>query len=232
MLLSDLKPARPTLNPRDPLPNPSSRKRLGFSLIMVLLAALLLIIAVSATAGPVSANYETPMDTPGWSSVGTTHPSVSPDTGNTETPLPPGDFLDDVTLWSATLTPRTFPETLTFTGYSSQHAVGALDDAVFVADGHTYTINVLALSPIGNALGIRISPDLDALDTSSWILLVDGREFAVADAGVGFGYEENETLVVWEESGLSWKDGQQVSLRLIDWQPGTCPVGEGVDPDA
>ncbi len=126
------------------------------------------------------------------------------------------------------MTARVFPLAPSFTGYSSHQSVGTLDTTVFVADGHPYTVNVLALSTLGNALGIRVTPDLDTADTSRWILLVDGLEFAFEDASISPEYEDNETLVVWDESGLSWEDGQKVSLRLLEWEPGTCPVGEDV----
>ena len=74
----------------------------------------------------------------------------------------------------------------------------------------------------------RVTPDLDTADTSRWILVVDGLELAFEDASINPEYEENETLVLWDESGLSWEDGQKVSLRLIEWEPGTCPVDEDV----
>ena len=212
MLLPNQKPTIPTMNFHDPWRNASSVARLGFPLITLLLVVLLLIIAMSTKVGPASANEAVLED---WASAPTTQ----------------YDFLDDVTLWFVTMTVGTFPATPSFTGYSSYHSVGTLDDAaVFVVDGQAYTINVLALSPFGNALGIRVSPDLDVADTSKWILLVDGTEFAFEDAAIGLGYATNETLVAWEESGLSWEDGQQVSLQLIEWEPGTCPVGEEVVP--
>ena len=93
------------------------------------------------------------------------------------------------------MTARVFPLAPSFTGYSSHQSVGTLDTTVFVADGHAYTVNVLALSTLGNALGIRVTPDLDTADTSRWILLVDGLEFAFEDASISPEYEDNETLV-------------------------------------
>ena len=228
MLLSNREPNAPTVNLHDPFRSGGSLTWLAFPLITLLLTALLLFIAISSRAGPASAYNGAPVDAAGVSRAGVAHPSVVPATGLNEQPSAASDFLDDVTLWSATMTARVFPEIPTFTGYSSHDSVGALDSAAFVAAGQPYTINVLALSPFGNALGLRISPDLDLAEASNWILLIDGEDFAFEDAGIDLGYEENETLAIWDESGLSWEDGQQVSLRLIEWEPGTCPVGEEV----
>ena len=228
MLQPNRKPTIPTIDLYDPLHNRSSRKWSGVPFITLLLTALLLIIAMSSTVGPALAYDDTPVDVAGVSGSEAGRLSMTSAGDDGHPPPVPNSFIDDVTIWSATMTAHVFPEAPNFTGYSSHQSVGALDTAVFVADGDAYTTNVVALSPLGNALGVRVTPDLAAADTSRWILLVDGLEFAFQDASIIPEYEENETLVVWEESGLSWDDGQQVSLRLIEWELGTCPVGEEI----
>lgn len=213
MLLPNRKPAISTIDLHNRFGNRPLRKRLEFPLLILLMLVPLVMMVMSVRVGPALAFESVPDHA---ASAATT----------------PNDFLDDVTLWSATMTARTFPSTPNFTGYSSYHSVGRLDGgADFVAGGQAYTINVLALSPFENALGIRVSPDLDVAEASKWILLVDEAEFAFADADMGLGYQDNETLVIWAESGLDWEEGRRVALRLIEWEPGTCPVGEGVDPD-
>lgn len=210
MMLPNRPPTMPTFKLPRSSRNGILRPRLRFPLIVLFMLLSMPIIAMSTPVVPASASDAVPGDPTG-------------------APTVPSDFLDDVTLWYATMTAADFPATSGFTGYSTYHSVGTLDDgAVFIADGQAFTINVLALSPFGNALGIRISPDLDATNASKWILLVDEAGFAFTDADIGLDYQVNETLVIWDESGLSWEDGQQVSLRLIEWELGTCPVGEDI----
>ena len=231
MLLPNRKPAGETGNLNNGSHNPNYRKWSAVPIITPLFILLALIVVMSAKADPALAYNEITVAGTGGVGVAAMLPAMVPAGEDGQTQPAPSDFLEDVTIWSATMTVREFPRAADFYGYSSHDSVGALDTDTFVVDGQTYTINVVALSPFGNALGIRLSPDLDTLDTSQLMLLVDGLDFSFADASIALGYEENETLVVWDESGLSWADGQQVSLRLIEWELGTCPVGEDVSAD-
>ena len=126
-----------------------------------------------------------------------------------------GESIDHETIWSGTLSVQAFPEAPDFYGYSIYHSVGELDRTSFLADGRAYTVTVMALSPIGNALGLRLIPDLYPEDASGWTLLVDGAELPLTHQSVGPDYEDNETLLLWQNSGLSWADGQEVSVQLI-----------------
>ena len=228
MLRPNREPNLPAANVHNPSPIPISWRWLRLPLVGSLFAALALALATFAAVGPALAYSDTAVDTANGLGAQTAHPSPTSDVDDGQAPPTPNNFLDDVTIWSATMTASVFPKTPSFTGYSSHHSVGTMNSTSFAADGHSYTINVVALSPEWNALGIRVTPNLDPADTSQWMLIVDGLEFAFADADIIPGYEENETLVVWDDGGLSWGDGQQVSLRLIEWEPGTCPVGEDV----
>ncbi len=226
MLQPNRKSTMPTIDLYDPWYSRSSRKWLSLPLITMSLVVVALIIAMSEAAGFALAYSDTPVGLSGGSGTESATLSLTSAADDGQPPSAPSDFLDDVTIWSATMTARVFPQAPSFTGYSSHQSAGDLDTAVFVADGQAHTVNVVALSPLGNALGIMVTPDLEPADTSRWILLVDGLEFAFEDASITPNYEDNETLVVWDDSGLTWKDGQQVSLRLIEWEFGTCPVGE------
>ena len=224
------KPNVQTIDPYDPARYGGSRRWLSV-LIIWPLPILVVILAAFVAIGPALAFSDGSLAPAGGPGLEAAHASAAVANDDGQSPTAPSDFLDEVTLWSATMTARAFPRAADFYGYSSYDSLGALDTDTFVADGKTYTVNVLALSPFGNALGIRLSPDLDTLETSQLILLVDGLDFSFSDAGISLGYEENETLVLWENTGLSWEDGQQVSLRLIEWEIGTCPVGEDVPAD-
>ena len=128
---------------------------------------------------------------------------------------------EDEAVWIATMTVG-ISSNASATGYfafaSDPH--GALTQSTFTHPSGSYTVTGLFILTTGGGqlrLTINPSPPSDALE--DWVLVVDGRSFPFEAAGYDLGHP---TLTsVWRNHGLSWTDGQEVSVQLVgrlDWE--------------
>ena len=84
-----------------------------------------------------------------------------------------------------------------------------LSDDDFSYGGTTYTFQSFAISTNSGAFGIVLDTDLMG-DAAKLTVVVDGTEFAFEDADT-----ITTTNRFWNNAGLSWTDGQAVSLGLV-----------------
>ena len=132
--------------------------------------------------------------------------------------------VDEETLWSATMTVGTSSDA-TGTGYFGlgSNTYGALTQTTFthpVGSG-SWEINFLSIiAATGLRLGIQEVPpnteDLSYDVFEYWILVVDGRSFPLelpSEGVVGSGVLRP---AAWPNHGLSWADGQEVSVQLVE----------------
>ena len=131
---------------------------------------------------------------------------------------------EDTPIWSATMTVGSSTTGTASTGYFGlgSNTFGAMTQTTFthsVSSG-SWEVTGLFVRPTGQSAGLKLSiqetPPTDALLTSAfadWVLVVDGRSFPFElDEGlVGGGVQ-----VSWPNHGLSWANGQRVSVQLVE----------------
>ena len=131
---------------------------------------------------------------------------------------------EDTPIWSATMTVGSSTSGTASTGYFGlgSNTFGAMTQTTFthsVSSG-SWEVTGLFVRPTGQSAGLKLSiqetPPTDALLTSAfadWVLVVDGRSFPFElDEGlVGGGVQ-----VSWPNHGLSWANGQRVSVQLVE----------------
>ena len=109
----------------------------------------------------------------------------------------------------------------TATGYQGgSDPRGTLDDATFAYRGSGYRIDSLSVS--GSTLSLEIHPNVSADSYSRWNLKIGGETFALGDASNSPDADADTLTVQWDAAGLSWTNGQQVRVRIVeplDWEP-------------
>ena len=134
--------------------------------------------------------------------------------------------FEDEAIWSATMTVGSSTSGTPATGYFGlgSNAYGAMTQPTFthpVGSGN-WEVTRLFVAAAELRLGIQEAPPLteDLLYSAfeAWVLVVDGRSFPFE---VDEGLVGVNLVVDWPNSGLSWTDGQEVSVRLVerlDWE--------------
>ena len=114
-------------------------------------------------------------------------------------------------VWSATLTAEASGGT---SGCNNDSALAncssssVLSDDEFSYNGTSYAFDTIAISTNTGNFGIAFDTAL-ADGAAQLTLVVDGTTFAFADADT-----KSTTSRIWNSAGLSWPDGQEVSLSL------------------
>ena len=126
---------------------------------------------------------------------------------------------EDEHIWSSTMTVGSSTTGTPATGYFGlgSNSFGAMTQATFTHPVSPGTWTVTGLFAIGGALRLSIEevPPTDALTTDAfedWVLIVDGRTFPFE---LPRGLVSGNLTVDWANAGLSWINGQQVSVRLV-----------------
>ena len=126
-------------------------------------------------------------------------------------------------IWSATMTVGSSTTGTPATGYFGlgSNAFGAMTQSAFthpVGSGSWEVTNLILSTTIGLRLSIQEvgtqSEDLLKSAFEDWVLVVDGRSFPFELPNAGFG--SGVLTVDWPNHGLSWTDGQQVSVHLVE----------------
>ena len=137
------------------------------------------------------------------------------------------EFDEDKALWSATMTVGASTTGTPATGYFGlgSNTYGALTQTTFIHPVGSGSWTVVGLA-VSSATGLRlviqeVPPNTENLSHDAfehWVLVVDGRSFP-------FELPEGVVDVVlqptWPSPGLSWTDGQEVSVQLVerlDWE--------------
>ncbi len=114
-------------------------------------------------------------------------------------------------VWSATLTAEASGST---SGCNNDSALAncssssVLSDDEFSYNGTSYAFDTIAISTNTGNFGIAFDTAL-ADGAAQLTLVVDGTTFAFVDADT-----KSTTSRIWNSAGLSWPDGQEVSLSL------------------
>ena len=114
-------------------------------------------------------------------------------------------------VWSATLTAEASGNT---SGCNNDSALAncssssVLSDDEFSYNGTSYAFDTIAISTNTGNFGIAFDTAL-ADGAAQLTLVVDGTTFAFVDADT-----KSTTSRIWNSAGLSWPDGQEVSLSL------------------
>ncbi len=113
---------------------------------------------------------------------------------------------EDVAVWSATMTVEWVYQGY---GYYSTHAkkAGSLSPASFEVDGTTYTVQMVETQGWWMYIGVDRELPFD------FVLELDGARFASDDAS--FRSYSYGNIYRWEGTGLSWRDGDTVEVRLL-----------------
>ena len=123
--------------------------------------------------------------------------------------------VTETTFWTATMT---VGSSGTSRGYSDPGFVdtyGALSPtAVSAPSSDGYSVRSLSLNAAG-VLTANFTPAIPSGDEANWILVVGGTEFKFSDVSVRSA-TVGSVAFGWNDSGLSWTDGQSVSLELLD----------------
>ena len=130
---------------------------------------------------------------------------------------------EDTPIWSATMTVGSSTSGTPATGYFGlgSNAFGAMTQTAFthpVGSGSWEVTNLILSTTIGLRFNIQEvgtqSEDLLKSAFEDWVLVVDGRSFPfeLPDASFGSGV----LTVDWPNSGLSWSNGQRVSVQLVE----------------
>ena len=130
------------------------------------------------------------------------------------------EFDPDEPIWSATMTVGSSTTGTPARGYFGlgDNAYGALTQTTFthpVGSGSWEVVSLGISTAIGLRLNIREAPPYtEALSYGAfehWVLVVDGRSFPF-EVDVG-----GIVLTLhWPNPGLSWADGQEVSVQLVE----------------
>ena len=118
--------------------------------------------------------------------------------------------------WTATLTATQLSVSVVpIVGYPAPSFPGSsLTDATVTYGPNTYSVEVVQLTGSDEtALFVRFSQAPTEGEIDTWILDVDGREFLPSRSTTPADSEPDRTLL-WENSGLSWSDGEVISLAL------------------
>ena len=118
--------------------------------------------------------------------------------------------------WTATLTAtRLSGSVVPIVGYPAPSFPGSsLTDATVTYGPNTYSVEVVQLTGSDEtALFVRFSQAPTEGEIDTWILDVDGREFLPSRSTTPADSDPDRTLL-WENSGLSWSDGEVISLAL------------------
>ena len=140
-------------------------------------------------------------------------------------------------------TTEIWSETLTVASISGQVIVGwdgvsgslgsTAADRTFSYNSKSYRFllaqNVVQAS--SNQLLIRVNSSFDQAALSDLILVVDSDEFPLADASISTSTSTGNDTARWNNAGLSWSDGDSVSLSLkaITGRPDLDSSGVGFD---
>ena len=118
--------------------------------------------------------------------------------------------------WTATLTARSSGLTVVpIVGYPAPDFPGSsLTDATVTYGPNTYTVESVQLTGSDEtSLSVRFSQAPAEGEIETWILDVNGREYLPSESTTPADSEPDRTFL-WENSGLSWSDGEVVSLAL------------------
>ena len=120
---------------------------------------------------------------------------------------------EDLTLWSATMTvgESSSATTLGYTGTGDPY--GSLTQDRFNHFSGRYRVYEVTYG-LGR-LHLTIGPFPPAHATEDWGLVIDGARLSLADANITDG-GPGLALISWTTSSLSWANGQQVSVQLVD----------------
>ena len=119
--------------------------------------------------------------------------------------------------WTATLTATRSSglAVVPIVGYPAPFFPGSsLTDATVTYGPNTYTVESVQLTGSDDtSLSVRFSEAPTEEEVETWILDVDGREYFPSDSTTPADSEPDRTFL-WEDTGLSWSDGEVVSLAL------------------
>ena len=113
---------------------------------------------------------------------------------------------EDVAAWSATMTVEWVYQGYGYYSTDTKKA-GSLSPASFKVDGTTYTVKMVETQGWWMYIGVDRELPFD------FVLELDGARFASGDAS--FRSYSYGNIYRWEGTGLSWKDGDTVEVRLL-----------------
>ena len=134
---------------------------------------------------------------------------------------------EDTPIWSATMTVGSSTTGTGSTGYfgvGGSNDYGALTPSAFThrLGSGNWEVTSLFVRPTGQSAGLTLSikevgtqsEDLLTSAFEDWVLVVDGRSFPfeLPAGSIGGGV----LPVSWANHGLSWTNGQQVSVQLVE----------------
>ena len=111
---------------------------------------------------------------------------------------------EDVVAWSAIMTVARVDQGYGYSTYARK--AGSLSPASFNVDGTTYTVNMIET---WGWMYIGVDRELPF----DFVLELDGVRFASNDASLASYTYGN--IYTWESTGLSWRDGDTVAVRLL-----------------
>ena len=113
---------------------------------------------------------------------------------------------EDVAAWSATMTVEWVYQGYGYYSTDTKKA-GSLSPASFEVDGTTYTVKMVETQGWWMYIGLDRELPFD------FVLELDGTRFASGDAS--FRSYSYGNIYRWEGTGLSWRDGDTVEVRLL-----------------
>ena len=113
---------------------------------------------------------------------------------------------EDVAAWSATMTVEWVYQGYGYYSTDTKKA-GSLSPASFEVDGTTYTVKMVETQGWWMYIGVDRELPFD------FVLELDGARFASNDAS--FRSYSYGNIYRWEGTGLSWRDGDTVEVRLL-----------------
>ena len=138
---------------------------------------------------------------------------------------------EDEAIWNATMTVGTSTVGTSATGYFGlgNNPFGALTQPTFTHPSGTWQVISLTTRTMGAGLSFTIleipipTPNVPLDVFEDWVLVIDGRSFPFEDDEdiFGQGLVGVNLAVNWPNPGLSWTDGQEVSVQLVerlDWE--------------
>ena len=139
------------------------------------------------------------------------------DNEETLTSAPTVEVQQGSNAWSATMTVETRDG---YTGYSywGNPHLGSLSETEVEWDGKTHHVKYILLKDSDLWLGLN-----EEMFSTGFVLSVGDEEFGSADARVdksGASYR-----FLWDDRGLGWSDGQEVSVNLVESEQNTPALG-------
>ena len=119
--------------------------------------------------------------------------------------------------WSATLTVETRDEYAGYSYWGNPH-LGSLSAAEVEWDGKTHYVRFLFLKDGELRLGLN-----EEMFSTGFVLSVGDEEFGSADAMVDHGGASYRFR--WDDPGLGWSDGNEVSVNLVESDQNTPALG-------